>query len=551
MSTPKEENYLNNPNLKPAGIRIDFTPEMISEYVKCSEDHEYFIEKYVKIINIDEGLVPFKLYDKQKDIARTICENRFSIIKTCRQAGKTTTTAATILWHLIFNENYLVAILANKQSTAIEILGRVQLAFESLPRWLQQGVVSWNKKSMELENGSRCIAESTASDSIRGYSINFLYLDEFAHVHHTVQSQFFTSVYPTIISGQKSKVVITSTPNGYELFYKIWTESVEKLNDFANCVMNWWDVPGRDEAWKEKTIANMIGGADQFRQEFEHEFLGSTNTLISADKLRELSFTKPLYTKYDGDLRIHEEPQPDHVYFGTVDTSRGVGLDSSAFTIIDVTEFPYRVVAAFDSEYISPLIFPEIIYESFRYYNNAYAMIEINDNGQQVADALYLELEYDNVISTINKGRSGQIISAGFGSKKSQRGVRTTIPVKRVGCANFKTLVERNQLIITDYDMINELVTFVVQSGSYAADKGRHDDLVMCLVLFSWATNQEFFKDITNTNFRKKLSEDRAEEVEEDDVLPAPIIDNHLDEDFFNDDGDRWVLVRDDSSDWW
>lgn len=516
------DNYLANPNLKRAYVPIEWTAEQVEEYIKCSQDVVYFIKTYVKIINLDEGLVNFNMYPFQEDMAKLIVDNRFAVIKTCRQAGKTTTSAAVILWHVLFNESYTVGILANKLSTAREILTRVQRAYESLPKWLQQGVVVWNKTSIELENGSQIIASSTASSAIRGYSINFLYLDEFAFVPRNIQDEFFTSVYPTIISGTNTKVVITSTPNGFDLFYKLWTNSVEKRNEYVNFMVNWWDVPGRDEEWREKTIANT--SEDQFRQEFEAEFLGSANTLISPNILRLLTFINPISKFYEGSLSVYEEPIQGRNYFIVADVSRGVGIDASAFLVYDVSQMPYKVVAAYRNSYIDPIIYPEVIYRVAQHYNHSFVMVEINDNGQQIVDILHQDLEYENIVFTTVKGRAGQVLGGGF-APNTQKGVRTTKQVKRLGVTNSKTMIEKNQVILNDYDLINELSTFVQKKNSYEAEQGAHDDLVMCLVLFAWATSQSFFKELTDTDFRKRILEER-DRVLEDEILPFGFLDD-------------------------
>lgn len=516
------DNYLSNPNLKRAHVPIGFTSEQVEEVIKCSQDVVYFIKNYVKIINLDEGLVPFDMYPFQEDMANTISDNRFTVIKTCRQAGKTTTAAAVILWHVLFNESYTIAILANKLNTAREILSRVQRAYENLPKWLQQGVIVWNKTNIELENGSQIIASSTASSAIRGYSINFLYLDEFAFVPRTIQDDFFTSVYPTIISGSNTKVVITSTPNGFDLFYKIWINSVEGRNEYQNFMVNWWDVPGRDEEWRQKTIANT--SEDQFRQEFDAEFLGSANTLISPNILKILAFIDPLSKHYDSALSVYEEPQPGRNYFLVADVSRGVGVDASAFLVYDVTEMPYKVVAAYKNNLIEPILYPEIIYQVAKSYSEAFVMIEINDNGQQIADILHQDLEYENIVYTTVKGRAGQIMGAGF-AQNNQRGVRTTKQVKRLGCVNMKTMIEKQQIILNDFHVINELSTFIHKGNGYEAESGAHDDLVMCIVLLAWATTQTFFKELTDTDFRAKILAER-EKMWEDEVLPFAFYDD-------------------------
>ena len=517
--------YLNNPLLKKAYVPIEYTQEQIEEVIKCSKDINYFIKTYTKIISLDRGLINFEMYPFQEDMSRTIADNRFTVIKTCRQAGKTTTSAAVILWHAIFNDSYTIAILANKLSTAREILSRVQRGYENLPKWLQQGVVTWNKTNIELENGSQIVAASTASSAIRGFSINFLYLDEFAFVPRNIQDDFFTSVYPTIISGTNTKVVITSTPNGFDLFYKIWINSVEGRNEYANFSVSWWDVPGRDDEWREKTIANT--SEDQFRQEFEAEFLGSANTLISPNVLRSLTFTTPISSHYEGSLTVYKEPEKGGVYFCVVDTSRGVGMDASAFVVIDVSSVPYEVVACYKNNIIDPLVYPDVIHNVVKNYNEAYTLVEINDNGQQIADILHHDYEYEHIIFTSVKGRAGQVIGGGF-SSSVQRGVRTTKQVKRIGCSNAKTMIEKEKIKLHDFNLINELSTFIQKGTSYEADIGSHDDLIMCVVLFAWATNQPFFKDLTDTDFRKKLMEDR-ERLISDDVLPFGFIDDGSD----------------------
>jgi len=513
------DTYMDNPKLKKVGVNMQWTEEQMREYVKCSQNQDYFIRNYVKIINLDEGLVKFKMYPYQAEMAETIKDNRFVVIKTCRQAGKTTCAVASMLWHILFKDSYTIAVLANKQETAIEILGRLQRAYENLPKWLQQGVVSWSKKRIELENDSRVLAASTASTAIRGYSINFVYLDEFAFVLRHVQDDFFKSVYPTIISGKSTKIIITSTPNGFDLFYKIWTNSVENRNNFTNFSVNWWDVPGRDEKWKQETIANT--SEEQFRQEFEAEFIGSSNTLISPTTLKKLVFIEPISKNYSDTLRSYKKPDKTHTYFTIVDTARGSGIDASAFVIIDVTVYPYEVVAAYSDPHIDPLIYPEVVYAAATEYNNSFVLIEINDNGQQIADILHLDLEYDNIVYVNTSGRKGQQIGGGF-SGQVQKGVKTTKQVKRIGCSNFKTMLEKDKIIVNDFDILDELSTFIMKNASYEAEEGHHDDLVMCLVLFAWASNQQYFKESTDTNFREKLLEERDKLLQ--DELSAPFV---------------------------
>jgi len=517
--------YLGNPNLKRANVRIDWTPDQVREFVKCSEDPIYFISKYMKIVNIDQGLIPFELYNFQKEIVTKIINNRFVICKLPRQSGKTTTVAAMLLWHTIFLENFNIAVLAHKAEQAQEILGRIQLAYENLPKWLQQGVVEWNKRSIELENGSKIKASATSAGSTRGGSYNLIYLDEFAHVDPHVQNEFFASVYPTISSGNTSKVLITSTPRGLELFYKIWKESQEGRNSYVQVDVGWWDVPGRDEKWREETIRNT--SEEQFRQEFGCEFLGSSNTLIRGDKLAMIPTVNPIEIR-GNDLSIYEVPQKNHNYYCMVDTARGVGGDSSAFVIIDGTTFPYKVVAVYANNKIAPMLFPNIIHSVASYFNSAYVLVEINDIGGQVADILRNDLEYENIFMSRMMGRAGQVITAGFGSAQSSPGVRTTKQLKRIGCAWLKTLIENDRLIINDFNILSELSTFIEKGESFQADEGRHDDMVMCLVLFAWLTNQDYFIDISSTDVKRNLHDDNIKMIEEE-LSPFGFIDDGRD----------------------
>lgn len=511
------ETYLGNPRLKKSNVRIPFEQWQVAEYIKCAEDPEYFIRTYIKIVNIDRGLIAFEPYPFQLEIIDKVVDNRFVICKMPRQTGKTTTIAAMLLWYATFHENFNIAILANKMAQAREILSRIQLAYEHLPKWLQQGVVEWNKGNIELENGSKILASATSSSAIRGGSFNLIYLDEFAFVPSNLQEEFFASVYPTISSGSTSKVLITSTPNGLNMFYKIWTDSEEGNNSYVRVDVHWSDVPGRDEKWKEETIKNT--SREQFRVEFECEFVGSSSTLISPEKLRAIPFKRPLKT-ING-LNIYSEPITDRLYTIVVDTSRGVGLDYSAFVVCDVTQMPYHVVACYRDNNILPIYYPNVIFNTAKHYNEAAVLIEVNDLGQQVADILYQDLEYEGVLATQNNGRAGQTIGSGFGSM-SHIGVRTTKTVKRIGCSVLKTLVENDSLFINDYNILQELSRFSQNNGSYEAEDG-HDDLVMCLVLFAWMVDQKYFKEYTSVDIRERLYKDNARLIEEE-MLPFGII---------------------------
>jgi len=519
----KSDIYLGNKNLKRNDVQVEWTKELVQEFLKCSKDPVHFIETYVKIVNVDLGFIPLQLYDYQADIVRTASQERFLICKMPRQVGKTTTIAAFILHSVIFNENYSVAILAHKAEQAREILGRIQMAYEALPKWLQQGIIKWNEGSVELENGSRIIASSTASSAIRGTSQNLVYLDEFAFVPNHIQEDFFASVYPTISSGKTTKVLITSTPKGLNLFYKIWKDSEDGRNDYKRIDVHWSQVPGRNEKWKQETIRNT--SEEQFREEFECEFLGSTSTLISGTKLRMLSYSNPI--KSDKHLKVYFEPEEGHVYFIVVDTARGKEGDYSAFKVFDATELPYKDVASYRDNLIDPVLYPNIIIQVAKHYNNAFVLVETNDVGQQVADILYQDLEYDNMLFTAGTNITGIKISAGFGTS-SHAGVRTTTSVKKLGCSNFKSLIENDKLIIHDYDTIQEMFRFIHKGTSFEAEEG-NDDLVMCCVLFSWMSDHNYFKELTSLDFRKRLSMENEKRLE-DNLLPFGIKEDGRDE---------------------
>jgi len=528
--TDKKTGYLGNPNLKEAGVEQNFTPAQVKEYIKCSQDPIYFVKKYVKVVSLDDGLIPFELYNYQEEIIDKVHNNRFVIAKLPRQSGKSTTIVSYILHYILFNQSMTVGILANKQATAREILSRLKLAYEYLPLWLQQGIMEWNKGSIILENGSKVLASATSSSAIRGGSFNMIFLDEFAHVPNNIAEEFFSSVYPTVTSGQNTKVLMVSTPNGLNMFYYYWKNAIKQMgepgkNEYVPIEVHWSQVPLypggplRDEKWKLDTINNT--SEQQFQSEFECDFIGSTNTLISSHKIHTLAWVKPKIQNTDG-LAIYEDPQKDHMYVITVDTSRGQGKDYSAFTVIDITTPPYKVVAKYRNNLISPMVYPTVIKRLAEQYNKAYCLIEINDIGGQVADVLYTDLEYEHVLMTSHQGRKGQTISGGFGKGGVQFGVRTSMVVKKLGCSVLKSLIEENKLIVEDQDIVNELTTFVAKRNSYEADDGHNDDLVMCLVLFGWLTRQGYFEEIIDLQKKKIINKSEQEEEENTTFFVGP-----------------------------
>ena len=534
------ENYLGNPNLFKAHTKKEYTEHEIREIAKCMDNPIYFIKTYIKIVNIDEGLVPFDMYKFQEKMVDTFHNNRFSICKLPRQSGKSTTIIAYLLHQVIFNDNINVAILANKSTTARDLLGRLQLAYENLPTFLQQGVLNWNKGSLELENGSKLLAAATSSSAIRGGSFNIIFLDEFAFIPANISEQFFSSVYPTISSGKKSKVLIVSTPHGMNMFYKLWNDAENKRNDYVPIEVHWTEVPGRDDKWKEETIRNTSEA--QFATEFECEFVGSVDTLLNPSKIRTMSHNNPLVSQ--NGLDMYEQPIKGRDYVITVDVARGTVKDYSAFVVFDVSQMPYRIVAKYRNNEIKPLLFPHTIERVAKNYNNAHVCVEVNDVGHQVADALQFELEYTNLLMCMMKGRAGQILGGGFSKRGAQLGVRMTKQVKRIGCTNLKTLVEGDKLIIQDFNIIEELSTFVRRGQSWQAEEGSNDDLVMCLVIFAWISNQRYFKELTDQDIRARMYEEQQNAIEQD-MAPFGFLDDGTEEDTIIDDkGEVWQPVR-------
>jgi hypothetical protein len=531
------DHYLGNPLLKKANTSQGFTEEQVIEFAKCIDDPVYFARNYINIVTLDHGLQTFNPYPFQETMLDRFHNNRFNICKLPRQSGKSTIVVSYLLHYAIFNDNVNIAILANKASTAKDLLDRLQTAYENLPRWLQQGVLTWNKASLELENGSKIIAASTSASAVRGGSYNIIFLDEFAFVANHIADQFFSSVYPTISSGKNTKVIIVSTPHGMNHFYKLWHDAERGKNEYIPTEVHWSDVPGRDDAWKKQTIANT--SEQQFRVEFECEFLGSVDTLISPSKLRTLVYESPAISNQG--LDVFEEVKDEHNYVITVDVARGVGNDYSAFTVIDITQFPHNLVAKYRNNEIKPMLFPSIIHEVAKNYNDAYILCEVNDVGDQVASILQYDLEYNNLLMCSMRGRAGQIVGQGFSGKKTQLGVKMSKTVKKVGCLNLKTLIEDSKVIFKDYDIISELTTFIQKSNSFEAEDGCNDDLAMCLVIYAWLVVQDYFKELTDQDVRKRLYEEQKNQIEQD-MAPFGFIEDGMGDNssFVDSTGDRW-----------
>ena len=516
------KSYVSNPLIKAQHQEVEFTEEQLAEYVKCAKDPGYFIENYVQIVHLERGLVPFEMYDFQKKMVETFHDNRFVICKVGRQSGKSVTVIAYLLWYLLFNESVSVAMLANKSATSRELLSRMQLAYENLPFWLQQGVGVWNKGSFELENGSKIVSSATSSSAIRGSSFNLVFLDEFAFVENNLAEDFFRSVFPTISSGQNTKLMIVSTPYGMNHYYKMWKEAIDGRSEFVPIEVHWSEVPGRDEEWKEKTIRNT--SVEQFRQEFETEFIGSDQTLIEPNVLQALRWEKPHMAKHG--LTIYEEPSTNYLYACTVDVALGKGKDYSAFIIYNITQIPYTVAAIYRDNTITPLVFPNVIHQLVRQYNNAYTLVEIDGSGAQVGDILRHDLGYENLLMTWNAGRNGIQISSGF-KRSAMMGLKMTRPVKNIGCMTIKNLVEQEKIVLRDVNLITEFYSFAQKGQSWEATPGCHDDLVMCCVSFAWLVAQRYFAELTDVNLRENLLNDVEEETW-DELTPFGFIDDGL-----------------------
>jgi hypothetical protein len=528
--------YLGNPLLKKANTPIEFSPEQVGEYIKCQSDPVYFATHYVKIVSLDEGLTQFIPYHFQEKLINNFHENRFNICKMPRQTGKSTTVVSYLLHYALFNDSVNIGILANKASTARELLARLATAYENLPKWMQQGILVWNKGNIELENGSKILAASTSASAVRGMSFNILFLDEFAFVPNHVADSFFASVYPTITSGKNTKVIIVSTPHGMNHFYRMWHDAEKGKNEYIPTDVHWSEVPGRDSKWKETTIANTSEA--QFKVEFECEFLGSVNTLITPSKLRTFVYDNPM--QKSAGLDVYQPPIENHDYVCTVDVARGVGEDYSAFIIVDISEFPHKVVAKYRNNDIKPMLFPNIIYEVAKKYNSAFILCEVNDIGDQVASILQYDLEYQNLLMCSMRGRAGQVVGQGFSGKKTQLGVKMSKTVKKVGSLNLKTMIEEDKLLFNDYEIISELTTFISKHNSFEAEEGCNDDLAMCLVIYAWLVAQDYFKELTDQDVRKRLYEEQKNQIEQD-MSPFGFMNDGLDDTSFVDsDGDRW-----------
>ena len=523
-----EFGYLGNPSVKRDGVVSDFSKEEIVEYKKCMDDPAYFARKYIKIISLDEGLVPFDLYEYQEKMFKHFNDNRFSIVLACRQSGKSISSVVYLLWYACFHPEKTIAILANKGAVAREMLARVTLALENLPFFLQPGCKALNKGSIEFSNNSKIMAAATSGSSIRGLSINLLFLDEFAFVEN--DAQFYTSTYPVVSAGKDTQIIVTSTANGIgNVYHKLWEGAVTKTNEFKPFRVDWWDVPGRDDKWKEETISNT--SELQFEQEFGNTFHGRGNTLIAANHLLAQKAVEPISIQEN--LFVYKEPVKDHDYIICVDVAKGRGQDYSTFNVIDVSTEPFEQVCVFRDNNISPMLLPDIVYKYAKTYNDAYVLIESNDAGIVVCNGLYYDLEYENMF----------VESA---VKKNAIGCTMTRRVKRIGCSTIKDLIEQKKLTIRDGQTIIEMSTFVAKGNSFMAIAPNHDDLMMNLVLFGWFTTTDIFQSISDIDMKNMLYKEQLEAIQ-DDLLPFGIINDGQETDKGVGDGEGNVWFEEDT----
>ena len=521
----KPGGFQGNHKINPAGHLHHYTPDEIVEYTKCVNDIYYFMETYVKIRHVDhEKLIPFVPRPYQRALISSIIENRYTLGCMPRQCGKTILVSVVILWYTLFTENHSTLIAAHKGDKSRSILSMIKAIFEELPDFLKTGVTEYNKGSVYFANGSKITATATSSTSARGETANFVLVDEVAFIAPHVSLDFFSAVIPVISSGQTSKIVLVSTPRGLNHFYQLFRAAKDGTSGYNLIEIAWNDVPGRDEKFRQNIIAQF--GQEYWDVEFDCKFLGSSSTLIAGQKLAVLTTDTPIITNTT--YRIYTNPEPHHTYVITVDVAEGLGGDASAMVVTDITSLPYRVVAVYRDNLIQPMAFPSVIHQFALKYNNAMVLVEANF-GQQIADILWQELEYENIVQTARNVKRGDQISSGFAAS-TRPGLVMNKLTKRLGCSNLKTLIEQDQLLITDAWIYDELCRFVVSGASYAASEG-HDDLVMCLVCLGWLVDQGYVRDATNNDIRRKIAEVNAKAIE-DSMMALGGITRGLDEDF-------------------
>lgn len=516
--------FKGNPRVRKI-VEWQFTPEQQLEIAKCMIDPEYFIRTYVKIKHVDEeDLILFQPRSYQVEMLKKMLNHKRVIVKLPRQAGKTVLVSAVLLWHVLFLKNFSILVAAHKADKARDVLAMIKAMFEDLPEFLQLGADEWNKGNIVLENKSRIKATSTSGSAARGDTYNLAYVDEAAFIQSHIAKSFFESVIPTISSGKTTKIFITSTPKGLNHFHIMWEKAVKGLSGYEHVEIKWNEVPGRDEEFRTQVINEF--GEDYFNQEYGAEFIGSSRTLIKASKLLGMvvNMVNPVASP-GPEFRIYKMPEKGRFYFVTCDVAEGLGGDYSAITVTDITETPYRTAAVYQNNQIDTLALPGVLHDLARAYNMAPVLVESNFGGD-VARTLATDLEYENVITTVVNKKGG---NAEVGGGQSFRyGVMMNAPTKRIGCTNLKSLIENDQYIVSDSDTIDEARRFAVKKQSYAAEEG-NDDLMMTLVLFGWAADQGYVRDMTDVVVKQKILEANKARVEQD-MAPFGIIDDGSEE---------------------
>ena len=515
----KRSRYMGLPNLKRANIKTNWTREMVQEWKKCRDDIVYFAEKYCAITHIDYGTIKVQLRDYQRDMLRIMSSKRMTCCNLSRQLGKTTVVAIFLAHFVCFNKDKAVGILAHKGSMSAEVLDRTKQAIELLPDFLQPGIVEWNKGSIELDNGSSIGAYASSPDAVRGNSFAMIYIDECAFIPNFIDA--WLAIQPVISSGRRSKIIITTTPNGLNHFYDIWDAALSGKSGFEPYTAIWNSVKERlyndqdmfDDGWQWSSQTISASSLEQFKQEHCAEFHGTSGTLISGMKLANMDWTE--VTPDNHGFHKFKEAQPERKYIAALDCSEGRGQDYHALHIIDITEPQWEQVGVLHSNSISHLILPDIVHKYLMEYNEAPIYIELNSTGVSVAKSLYMDLEYENVIC----------------DSMVDLGMKQTKRTKAIGCSTLKDLIEKDKLIIHHKATVQEFRTFSEKGVSWAAEEGYHDDLIMSLVIFAWLTTQTKFADYADKDDLRLASEVFRNELEDmnDDYAPVVLVDDGRD----------------------
>lgn len=480
--------YNGKPTLRGEGESYEFTQERLEEYFRCAEDILYFASEYFYIVSIDKGKHKIQLFEYQKKALKIFTSTEYDgkpnvIVLMPRQMGKTTMSTVFLLHFMLFNKDKTIAILANKETAAIEVLRRIKEAYQMLPLWMQQGVRKWNEKSLELENGMRLIAATTSSDSISGETVSLLYLDEFAKVKPHVAEEFITATLPVVSSGKTSKVIIVSTPLGMNHFHSYWVNA-NRTDQFANnfypVKVNWWDHPERDDEWKTKVLMSMNNDMNKFNQEYGCRFLGSSSTLIDPDVLERTVPDMPIDNKWSGALKIYEHPQPNAFYVLGIDTGKGTGRDYSVCQVLKIEhEKSIKQVAVYRNDTISPHDYAQVCIGISRYYNNAQMMVENNGIGESLCSTMWYEYECEDIINLDSKGL----------------GVNSNVKTKLQANLLLKRYVDEQYLKIVDKDTLEELSKYVeVRPNVFQGEtKGTHDDCVTSLLWGLYFISTDYF----------------------------------------------------------